>query len=310
MRKPQIERFPSTLAEVMGKLSPLDKVELYSTGQMPEDLSPDRARELSSHIKDLFHESDTYPIYEGRVGASPREMQTVLLAAAGSFRYDYVSPLVVLEEIVELCKQTSLYEFLRQDVQPGGYHDHKKLADVAKGRLFDRIDDEVRVAVGLVEESEYARVFERYVTHVMHAIKKEKVRNPATGQQQDPDEGMMREVERTLEIPGRAEEFRGSLIAKIGAWSLDHRGQKPVMTEIFADLLRKLRDAYYERHKKTIAKGITDLVALVSGNESNLSAESRTRADNALATMITRYGYTRESARDLVGSLASMRYRS
>jgi predicted Ser/Thr protein kinase len=310
MRKPQIERFPSTLAEVMGKLSPLDKVELYSTGQVPEDLSPDRARELTSHIKDLFHESDTYPIYEGRVGASPREMQTVLLAAAGSFRYDYVSPLVVLDEIVELCKQTSLYEFLRQDVQPGGYHDHKKLADVAKGRLFDVIDDEVRVAVGLVEESEYARVFERYVTHVMHTIKKEKVRNAATGQQQEPDEGMMREVERTLEIPGRAEEFRQSLIAKIGAWSLDHRGQKPVMTEIFADLLRKLRDAYYERHKKTIAKGITDLVMLLSGNESNLSADARTRADNALATMITRYGYTRESARDLVGALASMRYRA
>ena len=65
----------------------------------------------------------------------------------------------MLDEIVELCKQASLYEFLRQDVQPGGYHDHKKLVDVAKGRLFDRIDDEVRAAVGLVEESEYgARV--------------------------------------------------------------------------------------------------------------------------------------------------------
>jgi predicted Ser/Thr protein kinase len=309
MRKPQIERYPSTLAEVIGKLSPLDKVELYSTGQVPEDLSPDRARELAAHIRDLFHESDTYPIYEGRVGASPREMQTVLLAAAGSTRYEYVSPLVVLDEIVELTKQASLYEFLRQDVQPGGFHDHKKLVDVARGRLFDRIDDEVRVSVGLVEESEYTRVFERYVTHVMNAIKKEKVRNPSTGRMEEPDEGMMREVERTLEITGRADEFRQSLIAKIGAWSLDHRGQKPVMADIFSDLLRKLKDAYFERHRKTIAKGIGDLVALLSGNEGHLSVEARTRADTALATLITRYGYTRESARDLVGALASMRYR-
>lgn len=309
MRKPQIERFPSTLAEAIGRLTPLDKVALYSTGEVPEDLSPDRARELAAHIKDLFHESDTYPIYEGRVGASPREMQTVLLAAAGNTRYEYVSPLVVLDEIVELCRQASLYEFLRQDVQPGGYHDHKKLVDVAKGKLFDVIDDEVRVAVGLVEESEYARVFERYVTHVMHAIKKEKVRNPATGRHEDPDEQMMREVERTLEIPGRSDDFRQSLIAKIGAWSLDHRGQKPVMSDIFADLLRKLRDAYYEKHRKTIAKGVADLVMLLSGNEAHLSSEARTRADTALATLITRFGYTRESARDLVGALASMRYR-
>jgi serine protein kinase len=310
MRKPQIERFPSTLAEVMGKLSPLDKVDLYSKGQVPEDLSPDRARELASHIKDLFHESDTYPIYEGRVGASPREMQTVLLAAAGAQRYDYVSPLVVLDEIHELCKQASLYEFLRQDVQPGGYHDHKKLADVAKGRLFDIIDDEVRIAVGLVEESEYARVFERYITHVMHAIKREKVRNVSTGRQEDPDENMMREVERTLEIPGRADDFRQGMIAKIGAWSLDHKGQKPVMSDIFADLLRKLKDAYYEKHKKTIAKGVQELVMLLTGNEGHLSSDSRTRADAALATLITRFGYTRESARDMVGSLASMRYRN
>lgn len=312
MRKPQIERFPSTLAEVIGKLSPLDKAELYSTGHVPRDLSPDRARELSSHIKDLWHESDTYPIYEGRVGASPREMQGVLLAATaavGAGRYEYVSPLAVLEEIVDLCKQTSLYEFLRQDVQPGGYHDHKKLVEVVRTRLFDRIDDEVRASVGLVEESEYGRVFERYVSHVMHAIKKEKVRNPQTGRMDDPDEAMMREVERTLEITGRAEEFRQSLIAKIGAWSLDHRGQKPVLGEIFADLLRKLRDAYFERHKKTIAKGLADLVKLLTGNETSLSVEGRARAESALQMLIDKYGYSRESARDLVGALASTRYR-
>jgi len=311
MRKPQIERFPSTLAEVIGKLSPLDKAELYSTGQVPRELTPDRARELAAHIKDLWHESDTYPIYEGRVGASPREMQGVLLSAAaiGASRYDYVSPLAVLDEIVELCKQTSLYEFLRQDVQPGGYHDHKKLVEVVRGRLFDRIDDEVRASVGLVEESEYARVFERYITHVMHGIKKEKVRNVQTGRMDDPDEGMMKEVERTLEITGRPEDFRQSMIAKIGAWSLDHRGQKPVMSEIFSDLLRKLRDAYFERHKKTIAKGIGDLVKLVSGNEGSLAIEPRARAESALQMLMDKYGYSRDSARDLVGALASLRYR-
>ncbi len=309
MRKPQIERFPSTLAEVIGKLSPLDKAELYSTGQVPDDLAPDRARELTSHIKDLYHESDTYPIYEGRVGASPREMQTVLLAAAGSTRYEYVSPLVVLDEISELCKQASLYEFLRQDVQPGGYHDHRKLVDVVRGRLFDRIDDQVRASVGLVEESEYNRVFDRYVSHVMHAIKKEKVRNPSTGRMEDPDEGMMKEVERTLEISGRADDFRQSLIAKIGAWSLDHKGQKPVLSAIFADLLRKLRDAYFERHKKVIAKGISDVVRLLSGDDGGMSADARVRAESALETLTTKHGYSRESARDLVGALASMRYR-
>src|SRR5262249_62099160 len=109
--------------------------------------------------------------------------------------------------------------------------------------------------------------------------KKEKVRDPSTGRLVDPDENMMREVERTLEVSGKADDFRQGLIAKIGAWSLDHRGQKPVMSEIFGDLLRKLRDAYFERHKKTIAKGISELVMLMSGNEGHLSADARTRAN-------------------------------
>jgi len=309
MRKPQIERYPSTLAEAIGKLTPVDKAAIYATGTLPRELSGDRARELASHIKDLYHESDSYPIYEGRVGASPREMQSVLLSAVGSGKHEYVSPLDILEEIAELCKQTSLYEFLRQDVQPGGFHDHRKLVDVVRGRVFDRIDEEVRAAVGLIEESEYGRVFERYVQHAMHANKKEKVRNAQTGRLEDPDESMMKEVERTLEVAGRPEDFRQGLIAKIGAWSLDHRGQKPVLGEIFSEHLRKLRDAYFEKHKKTIAKGIGDLVKLITGNEGGLAADAKTRAEAALATLVDKYGYTRESARDLVGALASMRYR-
>ena len=136
------------------------------------------------------------------------------------------------------------------------------------------------------------------------------MRNPSTSRMEDPDESMMKEVERTLEITGRAEDFRQSLIAKIGAWSLDHRGQKPVMAEIFAELLRKLRDAYFERHKKTIARGIGDLVKALSGNEASLSAEARPRTEAALQTLIDKYGYSRESARDLVGALATLRYRT
>ncbi|MCX5745822.1 MAG: serine protein kinase PrkA, partial [Proteobacteria bacterium] len=309
MRKPQVERYPSTLAEVMAKLTPLDKAELYATGKVPDGLVPDRARELLAHVKDLWHESDSYPVYEGRVGASPREMQSVLLAAAGSSRHVYISPLVVLDEIIELCKQASLYEFLRQDVQPGGYHDHRKLIEVVRGKLFDVVEEETRAAVGLIEESEYGRVFERYVQHAMHSIKKEKFRNASTGRMEDPDENMMKEVEKTLEITGRGEDFRQSMIAKIGAWSLDHKGQKPVLGEIFAELHRKLRDAYFEKHKATIAKGIGDLVKLVTGNVGALADDARARAETSLAMMVDKFGYSRESARDLVGALASLRYR-
>ncbi|HVV83630.1 MAG TPA: hypothetical protein VHE35_11205 [Kofleriaceae bacterium] len=308
MRRPQLERYPSTLTEVIGKLGPLEKAELYANGRLPPGTSSAVAKELSTQLKALYTESDTYPNYEGRIGASPREVQGALLNAVASPRYTYVSPLAVLDELAELSRQSSLYEFLRQDVQPGGYHDHKRFIDQVRERLLDKVDDDVRAALGLVEESEYLRVFERYIAHVTHWLRKEKLRNPATGRMDDPDENMMREVERTLGLGGKVDDVRGAVIAKIGAWSLDHVGQKPVLGDIFPDHLRKLRDAYFERHKKAITSGVGELVLLLTHDGVGLNPEARARAEAALVTLEAR-GYRKDSARDLVTLMARSRYR-
>jgi len=288
MRKPQVDRYPSVLAEVIGKLGPLEKATLYSAGEVPPGLTALQARELVAHIGDLHAESDNYPNYEGRIGASPRELHGVLLNAAASTKYSYVSPLAVLDELADLVRQGSLYEFLRQDVQPGGFHDHRRFIDLVRERLLQRIDDDVRASLGMIEESEYLRVFERYVLHVTTWVRKEKVRNPTTG---------------------KIDEFRGGLIAKIGAWSLDHKGEKPVLAEIFADHLRKLRDAYFMRHKKAITQGIGELVQLLAADGTGLSTEARARAGSALEQLERRFGYTAASARDLVALMARERYR-
>ncbi len=52
------------------------------------------------------------------------------------------------------------------------------------------------------------------------------------------------------------------------------RPEATVMGDIFPDLLRKLRDAYFDKHKKTIAKGIGDLVKLVTGQDHRASPSS------------------------------------
>ena len=309
MRRPKVDGFPSTLAEAIGKLGPLEKAELYADGTVPHGLPAGAAKELAAHIRDLYTESDTYPNYEGRIGASPREIQGALLNAAASPRHGYVSPLAVLDELAELAKQTSLYEFLRQDVAPGGYHDHKKFVELCRDRLLVRVDDEVRAALGMVEESEYQRVFERYIAQITHWLRKEKLRNPTTGRMEDPDPAFMAEVEKTLELTGRPEELRGALIAKIGAWSLDHKGEKPVLVEIFAEQVKRLRDAYFERHRKAIASGVRELVEHLTTEGGTAAGPARDRAERALETLINRFGYRRDSARDLVALMARTRYR-
>jgi serine protein kinase len=307
MRKPQVEAFSKKIAELVVRLTPLEKAELYALGQTPESVGAVAAKELRANLEAILRESDSYPLYEGLTGASPREMLAVLFNAANSSAYAYVSPLAIFDELGELVKQVSVYRFLKQDVQPGGFHDHRAFIELARERYIDRVDDEVRSAMGLVEESEYERIFHRYINHVMHWIKKEKLVNPTTGRHEDPDESMMREVEKTLQVPTASTDFRHDLISRIGAWSLDHPREKPDYNRIFADYFKRLKEDYFGRRKKNIRRGIQDLLTLLT-NGGGLDEDARSQARQTLHNLIERFGYREDSARDAVSLLYRRRY--
>lgn len=308
MRKPMADRYPKELADLVSRVGPLEKAELYARGTAPETFSTGEARDLTRSLDMLWRESESYPNYEGRTGASPREIQAAIFNAASSTSYGYLSPLAILDELEELLKHVSVYEFLKQETLPGGYHDNKKFVHLARERLIDLTDEEVKASLGLVEEREYDRIFQRYVTHVTHWTRNEKVRNPTTDRLEDPDETLMSEVEGKLELEEKAEEFRHDLIARIGAWYLDNPGQMPDYSKIFSEYFRRLREAYFEEQRKVVRRGISELLTYLRGNESELSDEARRRAAQSEQALIERHGYIRESARDAVSLLLRARY--
>lgn len=309
MRKPQSDRYRREIGELVARLTPLDKAELYSHGHVPDSLTAAQAKELRRSLEDIWRESESYPFYEGRSGASPREMLVVLFNAANSTSYSYVAPLAILEEIDALIKQESVYDFLKQDVQPGGFHDHRRFVEIVRERLVDRIDDEVRSAMGLIEESEYTRLFNRYIIHVLHWTKKERVHNPSTGALEEPDQALMREVESTLEVTGTPDDFRRDLISKIGAWSLDHLNEKPDYTVIFAEYFKRLKADYFEQRRKSVRRGVEDLLTLLAADGAGLDLDARRQAERTRETLFARFGYRADSARDALTLLFRHRYR-
>ena len=42
----------------------------------------------------------------------------------------------VLEEIEELCKNVTVYEFLKQEPLPGGYHENRRFGGMVQERLI------------------------------------------------------------------------------------------------------------------------------------------------------------------------------
>jgi len=308
MRKPNPDRYPRALGAVVASLSAIEKMDLLTLGITPERLDPDAQKTLKAKIPDVYNESDVYPIYEGRVGASTREMRSVLLDAAQSKIYACLSPLAILAELDELCGRVAEYEWLQEEQLAGGYHDHKGFREALRGRLLDAWEGEMRTASGLVSESQYAELFDRYVSHVGVWVKKEKIRNRATGGYEDPDERMMAEVELLLGARGDPNEYRRGLISTIAAWAIDHPGQKIDNTVVFAPLTKRLREAVFAERRKQVAMLARDLVVLLSEGGAGLTEEQRKVAAGAAQRLKEKFGYCDHCAKDAVSALVRWRF--
>jgi predicted Ser/Thr protein kinase len=308
MKKPLAEKYGKLLSDVVGKLGPLEKALLYAEAMTPEGLTPEQHRELVAGIDKVARESDSYPNYEGRTGASPREMKLIIMNAAQSPKYQCLSPFAVFDELEDLVRGVTVYEFLKQEPLPGGYHENRKFIFQVRDKLIDRIDDEVRTSMGLVEERRYIDQFERYAAHVSYWVKREKVPNPITGRDDDPDEEMMNEIERILEVSSRREEFRREVIARIGAWSIDHPRQKPDYERIFPRPIAELREAFFSDRKKQVRKINDDLLVLLTDGPSKMLTDAAAAAQSTLTMMKSRFGYCDNCAKDAVLALIRKRY--
>jgi predicted Ser/Thr protein kinase len=310
LKKPMAERYPPEIRAAVDSLTPPEKLRLYDRGEAPERLPMQQARELRKHLEALYRESDAYPIYEGRTGASAREIKTAIFNAAQDSRYRCLTPMAVLDELRVLCRDRSVHDFLQQEVM-AGYHDPERFVGEAESTLLDALDEEFRDAMGMVSAAQYRELFERYVALVSSWVKGEKVRNRVTGEMEQPDEGRMAEFERIVMPADESRaEFRRSLISTIGAYRVDHPGSVEIDTPaIFPDLMKRLRDHSYDERKRELDRAKGQLLRFLAGEGAQLEERARRDAERGLATLRERHGYCEQCAKDAVLFLLRNRYR-
>jgi predicted Ser/Thr protein kinase len=308
MRKPNPDRYPRAVGAIVSTLTGVEKADLYSQGRAPERLDAESQKVLRAAIKDIWAESDSYPIYEGRVGASPREMRIALLDAAQSPVFKCLNPLAVLEEIDALCQRRNEFEWLQQDAIVGGYHDVKTFRETLNSRLLSASEYELYVASGLVQEQQYVELFDRYVQHVSVWVKKERLFNRVTRQYEDPDEKMMAELERLLDVKADASEWRQQFISAIAAWALDHPGQKLEASLVFPQQLKRMREAIFADRRQAVARLARDIVLLVRDEGVGVSADRKLAAEGVIDRLVARFGYCTECAADAASMLVRRRF--
>jgi predicted Ser/Thr protein kinase len=234
-------------------------------------------------------------------------MRIALLAAADAPTFSYLSPFALIDELSRLVTKKDDYSFLRREPGLGGYHDPSAMLGILRVWLFDRIEEDLSLASGLVEETSYDELITRYIEHLTAWVKGEKIKNQVTGRSEPPDETLMNDVEVLLSEEGdevKPEEARPALLGRIAAWSIDHPGRQVSESEVTRRLVGKLRKSVLRQHQVAVADFCRSLI----DNESSKSDLEATRVAAALSYLTSEVGYTEQSARDAAARLVAERY--
>lgn len=291
--RPRSKAYKGELAGLVTRLRPLEKAHLYDAGQAPEDWPDQDKKELVRHLEQVAAEYDTHEeefegivdaCYEGRRGASPREVLVMLHDAAQDPTFPCLSPLAILRTIRRTTADKSLHEWLRYEPD-AGYFDVEKLTDDVEADYRRRVRDEVHRSLALVEESAYETLFEDYFQQVKAFDSGEKIRNRHTGVLEPASQELMTKVESLVGITERPAAFRKNLIMRIAAWVIDHPGKKVDYREIFGDILQALRARYHKERETAIAQLQTQILRHGTDDWNQVSRPDQQRVQDSLARL-------------------------
>jgi serine protein kinase len=261
-------------------LTRLQKLKLYDGKSLPS-YTEDNIKELRKEAK-----------REGLEGISPRYIQDKLsnaIVMAQQRNRGSVNPFMVVNELEAGLKHHSLIasDELRLE--------YRELLSVVKQEYEEIIKAEVQRAIS-ADESALQRLCGNYIDNVKAYTQKERVRNQFTGQDDEPDERLMRSIEEKIEIPeSRKDDFRREIMNYIGALSLEGKKFDYKTNE---RLHKALELKLFEDQKDTIK--LTSLVSSV------VDKDTQEKIDIVKTRLIKEFGYDEISAIDVLHYVASI----
>ncbi len=261
-------------------LSKIQKMKLYNGKVVPGYSEKD--------VQELKLETTT----EGLEGISPRYVQDKISNALVKNDRDSencVNPFTVMNELEEGLEHHSL---INDETQKQAY---KELLAMVKEEYTDIVKQEVQRAIA-ADEDGIKNLFGNYIDHVKSYTQKEKVKNKYTGEDEEPDERLMRSIEEKIDIPeSRKDDFRREIMNFIAARSLDG---KTFNWDSNEKLQRALELKLFEDRKDSIK-----LSTLVS---SVVDKETQEKIDIVKTRLIDTMGYCDVCATDVLNFVASI----
>jgi serine protein kinase len=260
------------------QLTLVQKMKLYDGKTLPGF--------TQDNIKELRKEA----VREGMDGISPRYIQDKISNALVSDRGEgCVNPFMVMNELESGLRHHSL---ITNDEERRHY---AMLLGMVKQEYEDIVKNEVQRAISADEEA-IAKLCANYIDNIKAYTQRERVKNKYTGQDEEPDERLMRSIEEKIDIPeSRKEDFRREIMNYIGALAVEGR-QFDFRTN--ERLQKALELKLFEDQKDSIK--LTSLVSAV------VDRDTQEKIDVVKNRMIRNYGYCEICSTDVLNFVASI----
>ena len=259
-------------------LTLLQKLKLYNGKSLP-GFTEDNVRELRKEAP-----------REGMEGISPRYIQDKISNALVTDKGEgCINPFMVLNELESGLRHHSL---ITNDEHRKRY---AELLAVVKEEYEDVVKNEVQRAI-CADEELISRLCSNYIDNIKAYTQRERVRNKYTGQDEEPDERLMRSIEEKIDIPeNRKDDFRREIMNYIGALAVEGKQFNYRTNE---RLHKALELKIFEDQKDSIK-----LTSLVS---SMVDKETQEKIDVVKSRLIKDYGYCDVCATDVLNYIASI----
>lgn len=261
------------------KLSMRDKLKLYN-GQPLPNYTEDMVKEMR----------DKHPDEGLKMGVSARYVQDQISNTLAE-NFEYINFFMLANKLKLNLRQSSL---ITDQTEISHY---EVCVDQTIKEYADIVKREVQKAL-VADENAIQRLCGNYLDNLMSYIRREKVRNPITGEDESPNERLMREIEEKIGIPDQgADDFRLSISTFMG--QLSHKDQK-FNWDSDPRLKKALEAKLFEDTKDHIK------LSALSSAASVVDPEQQEKIDAIKTRLIRNYGYNDKSATDVLNYVAQI----
>lgn len=270
----------TTRLSLTDEISLVDKAKVYD-GQAVNGWNQDRIMELRKKHDGVEGISS---------GISARYIQDKI-ANCLSNNHSYVNVFMVLNEIESGLQHSSLVNKKHIDQYTNCLAEvRKEYNEILKGEVQ-------RALVGDPDAAQ--RLCENYIDNIMASLHKQKIKNPFTGKEEEPNERLMRSIEEKIAVSDRmSDDFRQQIGLFIAAMT---REGKQFRWDSNEKLRRALEKKLFEDTREYIK-----LSSLNTDTAGVVDPETQQRIDIIKKRLVDYHGYNNESAADVLNYVGQL----